>query len=81
MYFRVAHTCTHARTHSCTDDDDEYDYSPEDCVFKNVAAIPQALLLNVIEMYGSAKDYCKWCYYKDNKKVQCLLTHNYPFHL
>ncbi len=63
------HTLTHtSHTHTHTDDN-EYDYYPEDCVFKSVAAIPQALLLNVIELYSRSKDYCKWCYYKDNEKV------------
>jgi len=54
------------------DEEEEFDYYPEDCVFKNMAAIPQVLLLEVIELYGQAKEHCKWCFYIRSKNVRPL---------
>ena len=54
----------------CLDEERErFDYYPEDQVFTDSEAIPQDLMLSVIEKYKSVKEYCKWCYYKSTKQV------------
>lgn len=61
-------------THIFTDDT-EYEYYPDECLFHDVAAIPQRLLLDIIECYRQVKEYCMWCFYKDNKEV---IIHLFP---
>lgn len=54
-------------------DDERFDFYPEELLFPGVEDIPQSLLLNIIEKYKHIKDYCKWCFYKNNKQVCTVL--------
>jgi len=47
-----------------TDDDNGYEFYPDEVNIDCVASIPQHLLNDVIECYDKVKEYCKWCYYK-----------------
>ncbi len=49
--------------------DFEYHLEEDDIVYGNVADIPQNLLLSIIEKYRKMREYCKWCYYRNNEQV------------
>ena len=51
------------------EESERFEYYPEELEFPDMKAIPQGLLLNIIEKYRHMKEYCKWCYYKNNKQV------------
>lgn len=52
------------------DNDEHFEYYPEDAMFHDIASIPKNLLLDIVKQYKSAKEYCKWCYYKREDQVR-----------
>ena len=54
-------------------DNDSFEYHPErsNIVFESMTHIPQNLLLNIVECCrNKMREYCKWCYYRNNEQVK-----------